>query len=77
MQKRAPFQEIDVMINSPMPFEACYAKRRTLRTAGVRVPVLSVDDLIQFKQHAGRLQDVSDVEALQRLKEIQGDEKGK
>jgi len=43
--------------------------RRSLRPFGsIRVPVLSLDDLIRNKRAAGRLQDLADAERLDRIR---------
>jgi len=36
---------------------------------GLRLPVISVRDLIALKEHAGREQDLADIEHLRRLAE--------
>ncbi|MEN9796580.1 MAG: hypothetical protein RL653_276 [Pseudomonadota bacterium] len=42
--------------------------RRTVRALdGLEIPVLSVADLLRNKRATGRLQDLADVEALERL----------
>jgi len=48
-------------------FEEAWTRRSPRTLDGLSFPVLSVDDLIANKRASGRLQDLTDVEALQRL----------
>jgi hypothetical protein len=67
-----PLQEVDLLIESPVPFEEAES-RKTVFTAGrLRIPVVSLDHLIEMKRAGGRAQDAMDVEALGRLKRLLG-----
>jgi len=48
-------------------FDTAWARRELRTLDGLNVPVLSVDDLLANKRASGRLQDLVDVEALQRI----------
>jgi len=48
-------------------FEEAWARRRVRAAGGLEVPVLSVEDLLRNKRATGRLQDMADAEALERL----------
>lgn len=48
-------------------FDEAWSKRTVRILDGLEVPVLSVEDLMQNKRATGRLQDLADVEALERL----------
>jgi len=61
--------EIDFVIDSPIPYEELKKRAVTIELKGVNVPVVSIHDLIQLKSHAGRKQDVADVEHLKRALE--------
>jgi predicted nucleotidyltransferase len=61
--------EIDVLIDSPIPFEELNPRAVVFDLEGVRVPVVSVLDLIEMKMKAGRQQDLSDVEHLKIILE--------
>jgi len=52
-----------------MPYEELRARARVFDIEGTRVPVVSVQDLIDLKRRAGRQQDVSDVEHLKAVLE--------
>jgi hypothetical protein len=49
-------------------FEEAWSRRQTFVLEQLEVPVLGLDDLITNKRHAGRLQDLADVEALEKLR---------
>ncbi len=65
-----PFQQIDVLLDIPVPFDALYERSQSLVIAGVSVPVASIGDLKTMKRHAGREQDLSDIEMLERVERI-------
>jgi predicted nucleotidyltransferase len=49
-------------------FEDCYEKRTTAILDETTVNFLSLEDLIQVKKDAGRLQDLADAEQLEKIK---------
>jgi len=49
-------------------FEEAWPRRSVHQVEGVDVPVIGADDLIANKKATGRLQDLADVEALERLR---------
>lgn len=61
---------VDCLIDPVVPF-ATLAENAIAKAIGeLRIPVASIDDLIALKQAAGRAIDVSDIEALRRLKQL-------
>jgi hypothetical protein len=62
--------ELDIMVDSPLDFTSAYRRRTVLGAGDIRVPVVSIDDLIEMKRHASREQDLSDVEALKDVKAL-------
>lgn len=48
-------------------FEGAWGRRLLKTFDGLSVGVISVDDLIVNKKATGRLQDLADIEALQKL----------
>jgi hypothetical protein len=56
--------EIDVMIDTQIPFCDLKARASMFDLGGVHVPVVSIPDLIEMKRHAGRRQDLADVDHL-------------
>jgi hypothetical protein len=63
-----PAVAIDVFVVEPLPFEATYLRRKTVyaEQGTLEIPVVGEDDLIAMKARSGRLQDLSDIEALRR-----------
>lgn len=49
---------------SGVEFDKCYARRNIVEWDGIRVPLISFDDLKINKRASGRAQDVADVQAL-------------
>jgi hypothetical protein len=61
--------EIDVIIDSPVDYgKACRGVKR-FRLHDIRVPLISIDDLIKMKRKSGRQQDRDDIRYLRRLKD--------
>lgn len=63
-------QEIDIFIDSPIDFEKAYKKKTSVTAKGIKIPLISINDLIKLKRISGRNQDLADVEALERVKKI-------
>lgn len=62
-----PYEVIDVFVKEPIPFKELWSKREKVSLENIKIPVISIGHLVQLKKQAGRLQDVSDVEALKKL----------
>ena len=67
--EREVIGEIDVLIDLPIPYEEFRQRAKAFDLEGTSVPVVSVQDLIDLKRHAGRQQDACDVEYLQAVLE--------
>lgn len=65
-------QEVDLLLESPVSFEEADRAKRVLTAGRLRIPVISLDHLIAMKRAAGRTQDATDAEALERLKRLLG-----
>jgi predicted nucleotidyltransferase len=70
------FESIDVMIMEYIDFDVAYKNREYAESSGLRIPLISIDDLIKLKNIAGRERDKTDVKALQVIKELKN-EKGR
>lgn len=58
---------IDILTSlSGLDFQSAWERRETVQLSGLQVPVLAREDLILNKRTTGRLQDLADVEALER-----------
>lgn len=62
-----PPSRVDILTGlTGLQFEQAWSRRMVLELAGIRVPLLSRDDLIANKLATGRPQDLADVAALTR-----------
>jgi|SRR3989338_1958086 len=67
-----PYILIDIVISSFLKFEDA-AKNINILTARdkkIKVPVISIDDLIKMKKQARRARDISDIEMLKKAKKV-------
>lgn len=65
---REPFR-VDLLTQPDgVEFDACYARRIDAEIDGVRVPMISLADLLANKLASGRPQDLADVKTLSRQK---------
>ena len=67
--EKEPVGEIDLLIDSPIPYGELRKRAVKFDIFGTKVPVISIPDLIELKRNTGRKQDLSDVEHLQSLLE--------
>jgi predicted nucleotidyltransferase len=67
--EKEPVGEIDLLIDSPIPYGELRKRAVIFDILGTKVPVISVPDLIELKRNTGRKQDRSDVEHLRSLLE--------
>jgi len=65
-----PYQEVDIFLNNPIDFEEASKTRKFVVAEGIRIPLISLDNLIKLKRELSREQDLSDVEALEKVKRI-------
>lgn len=63
-----PQLDIDIIIEESLEFDK-YNKRKTIiEIWGLKLPMISIDDLITMKKNAGRDKDKIDLEALLKIK---------
>lgn len=65
-----PYQQVDIFLVNPIDFEEAYSAKKVIIARDTKIPLLSIDHLISLKKELGREQDLSDVEALEKIKEI-------
>jgi len=58
---------MDVMIEEYINFEEAYGRRKIVKTTGVEVPLISIQDLVKLKELAGRGRDLIDIAALKEI----------
>jgi hypothetical protein len=61
---------IDIFVQYPLDFDELWNQGLELRLADALLRIASIDHLIQMKRGVGRLQDLLDVEKLEKLKLI-------
>lgn len=61
--------EIDLVFDSPIPYDKLKSRAVKIELQGDRIPVVSIRDLIELKQQAGRKQDLADIESLKAILE--------
>jgi hypothetical protein len=67
--KNLPVGEIDLVVDSPIPYTELKKRAIKIELEGVSVPIVSIHDLIELKRNAGREQDLKDIEHLKRVLE--------
>jgi predicted nucleotidyltransferase len=67
--EKLPIGEIDLVFNSPIPYDKLKSRAVKIELQGDRVPVVSIRDLIGLKERAGRKQDLADIESLKTILE--------
>ena len=64
-----PIGEIDIVIDSVIPYEKLRSKAIEVELRDERIPTISIRDLIELKLWAGRKQDLADVDHLKMVLE--------
>ena len=64
-----PIGEIDILIDSPIPYEELKNRAIKVELQDEKIPTASIHDLIELKVRAGRKQDLADVEHLKMVLE--------
>jgi predicted nucleotidyltransferase len=59
-----PIAEIDIVIETPIPYEQLRSRAVRIELQDEKIPTVSIHDLIELKLRAGRKQDLADVEHL-------------
>ena len=71
---KAPISEIDILFDLPLPYGELRQRSVAVDLQGVRVPVVSIRDLIELKRASGREQDAADIRYLEVV--LKGDGEG-
>jgi predicted nucleotidyltransferase len=64
-----PIAEIDIVIETPIPYEQLRSRAVRIELQDEKIPTISIHDLIELKLRAGRKQDLADVEHLRIILE--------
>lgn len=71
-----PFREIehiDIMVEYYIDFDKAYRTRETVNAGDIKIPIVSIDDLIKLKKISKRQRDEIDIAALRKIKEIKSE----
>lgn len=74
LNPKIPYQEVDILLRSPVPFEEADRAKRVIVSGSLRLPITSIDHLIHMKRQTGREQDRSDIDVLERIKALRAKE---
>lgn len=61
---------VDILISPAIDFAAAFSRKVVKQIGALPVCLASLDDLLELKRQAGRKQDLADIEALQRLRQL-------
>ena len=64
-----PLQRIDVFLSNPVDFKKAFQRRKTLKIGNIAIQVVSLKDLIEMKERAGRTHDMEDLEMLKYIRD--------
>jgi hypothetical protein len=64
----SPIGEIDLVIESPLPYERLKSRAVFITVEEVAIPVIALDDLIRVKKESGRQQDLRDLANLEKIR---------
>ena len=66
--ERDPLQRIDVFLSNPVDFGKAFKRRKTLKIGSIVIQAVSLKDLIDMKERAGRTHDLEDLEILKYIR---------
>ncbi|OGW81244.1 MAG: hypothetical protein A2Z83_00890 [Omnitrophica bacterium GWA2_52_8] len=72
---KIPYEEIDILTHGSLNYQKSALKNKILRVGLTRIFLVSIDELIRMKRKAGRAQDLSDVQALKKIKRMRRQKK--
>jgi predicted nucleotidyltransferase len=61
---------LDIMLDPVVPFPELWRDALTVPMSGTAIRIASIAHLMQLKQHAGRPQDLADIDALRRIEAL-------
>ena len=68
--KEDELKEVDIIIETPVPYEKARKNMMRIRGGDITLPVISIDDLIKMKKVTGRSIDKSDIRQLRMIKKM-------
>jgi len=67
---KKPQLDLDILVDYSRSFEKFFKRKTLMEIWGMKIPVVSLDDLIDMKKKAGRDKDLLDLKALLELKTL-------
>jgi len=64
------YEEVDIVIDSPVTYDAAIKNAKKAKVRGLDLTVISVKDLIKMKRSSGQDKDLKDIEELKLFKKI-------
>ena len=68
--KEEGLKEVDIIIDAPVSFEDAKKDILWIKSGDIRIPVISINNLIKMKRNTGRSIDNLDIEELKRIKRL-------
>lgn len=68
--KESGLEEIDIIIETPVPFEKAKKNMIHIKGGNLTLPVIAIDDLIKMKENTGRSIDKFDIQQLKKIKKM-------
>lgn len=66
-------EHVDILLEDKIDFHKAYKRREIIKSGGLTINLVSIDDLIRLKEIAGRERDKIDIKALQKIKELRNE----
>jgi predicted nucleotidyltransferase len=70
-------EHVDILLEDKIDFHKAYKRREIIKSGGLTINLISLDDLIRLKEIAGRERDKIDIKALQKIKELRNEKQNK
>ena len=64
------YEEVDIIIDSPVDFEAARKDAKKIKVGKVTLPVISARGFIKMKRKAGREKDLDDINKIKLIKRL-------
>ncbi|NQT07350.1 MAG: hypothetical protein HQ575_07415 [Candidatus Omnitrophica bacterium] len=71
--KKDDLKEVDIIIESPVTFKEAEGTRILVKTGDLKLPVISISNLIKMKQGTGRGVDMLDIKQLREIEILRRD----